>query len=388
MKPFARIPASIPRSGIREIMDLAWDVEKTGEVIHLEVGQPDFATPASIVKATCRYVRAGHTKYVPNAGVDALRAAAARHFERRTGVPTTSENILVTPGAVMSVATTFLALLEPGDEVLLPDPGWPNYEMAVSIVHGQPVFYNLRVENHFLPDLDEIDRLVSPRTKLLLLCTPSNPTGQVYDEALMRQLMDLAQRHNLWVLSDEIYGQIVFDQPHQSALPHDADGRAIVVSGMSKSYAMTGYRVGFTRANPEYIELAAKLQEPFVSCGTGFSQLASADALDGPQDEVEAMCRAYARRRDIALDVLHQYGLYRYTPGGAIYLMIDISAAGMDSGEFAVRLLKEQRVAVAPGSTFGQICRDHVRISIAASEEHIHRGVTTLCEFAQQQAGS
>ena len=146
-------------------MDLAWAVEKTGEVIHLEVGQPDFATPEPIVEATCRYARAGHTKYVPNAGVDALRAAAARHFERCTGVPTTSANILVTPGAVMSVATAFLALLEPGDEVLLPDPGWPNYEMAVSIVHGQPVFYNLRAENHFLPDLDEIDRLVSPRTK-------------------------------------------------------------------------------------------------------------------------------------------------------------------------------------------------------------------------------
>ena len=384
MKPFARIAASIPRSGIREIMELAWDIEKTGEVIHLEVGQPDFATPAPIVEATCRYVRAGHTKYIPNAGVDALRAAAARYFERSTGVPTTEENILVTPGAVMSVATAFLALLEPGDEALLPDPGWPNYEMAVSMAHGQPVFYKLRAENHFLPDLDEMDRLVSPRTKLLLLCTPSNPTGQVYDETLMRQLMHWAERRDLWVLSDEIYGQIVFDQPHQSALPYDADGRAIVVSGMSKSYAMTGYRVGFTRAQPEYIELAAKLQEPFVSCGTGFSQLAAADALNGPQDDVAEMRRSYKHRRDLALDVLREYGLYRYTPGGAIYLMIDIAAAGMDSGEFAVRLLNEQRVAVAPGSTFGQTCRDHVRVSIAASEEHIRRGVTALCEFARR----
>lgn len=387
MKPFARIPASLPRSGIREIMDLAWAVEKTGEVIHLEVGQPDFATPAPIVEATCRYVRAGHTKYVPNAGVDALRAAAARYFERSTGVPTTAENILVTPGAVMSVATAFLALLDPGDEVLLPDPGWPNYEMAVAMAHGQPVFYNLRAENHFLPDLDEMDRLVSPRTKLLLLCTPSNPTGQVYDATLMRQLMQWAEHRDLWVLSDEIYGQIVFDQPHHSALLNDADGRAIIVSGMSKSYAMTGYRVGFTRAHPEYIELAAKLQEPFVSCGTGFSQLAAADALDGLQDAVADMRRIYGRRRDLALDILREYDLYRYTPGGAIYLMIDIAAAGMDSGEFAVRLLKEQRVAVAPGRTFGQMCRDHVRVSIAASEEHIRRGMTALCKFTQR-AGS
>ena len=385
MKPFARIPAEIPRSGIREVMDLAWAVEKAGKVIHLEVGQPDFDTPAHIVAATCRYAQDGHTKYVPNAGVDPLREAAARYFQHNTGVPTTSANILITPGAVMSVATSFLALLEPDDEVLLPDPGWPNYHMAVSIVHGQPVFYNLRAENQFLPDLGEIESLVSPKTKLLLLCTPSNPTGQVYDEALMRNLMDLAQRHDLWVLSDEIYGEIVFDQKHQSALPHDLDGRTLIVSGMSKSYAMTGYRVGFTRANPHYIELAAKLQEPFVSCGTGFSQLAAAEALDGPQDSVDAMREAYHRRRDIALTVLREYDLYRYTPGGAIYLMIDISAAGMDSRDFAVKLLEEKRVAVAPGKTFGQMCRNHVRISIAASEEDIRSGVTAICELVQQE---
>ena len=384
MKAFASIPAQIPRSGIREIMDLAWAVEKTGEVIHLEVGQPDFDTPSHIVEATCRYANAGNTKYVPNAGVDPLRESAARYFERNTGIATGANNILVTPGAVMSVATSFLALLEPGDEVLLPDPGWPNYHMAVSIVHGKSVFYNLRAENHFLPDLDEIERLVSAKTKLILLCTPSNPTGQVYGEALMRDLMQFAQRHDLWVLSDEIYGDIVFDEKHHSALPHDEDGRTLIVSGMSKSYAMTGYRVGFTRANPDYIELAAKLQEPFVSCGTGFSQLASAEALDGPHEPVAAMREAYHRRRDIAVEVLRAYDLYRYTPGGAIYLMIDISASGMDSHDFAMKLLNKKRVAVAPGKTFGKMCEDHIRISIAASDEHIRRGVTAICELVRE----
>ncbi len=384
MKAFSSIPAQIPRSGIREIMDLAWAVEKTGEVIHLEVGQPDFDTPSHIVEATCRYANAGNTKYVPNAGVDPLRESAARYFERNTGIATGANNILVTPGAVMSVATSFLALLEPGDEVLLPDPGWPNYHMAVSIVHGKSVFYNLRAENHFLPDLDEIERLVSAKTKLILLCTPSNPTGQVYGEALMRDLMQFAQRHDLWVLSDEIYGDIVFDEKHHSALPHDEDGRTLIVSGMSKSYAMTGYRVGFTRANPDYIELAAKLQEPFVSCGTGFSQLASAEALDGPHEPVAAMREAYHRRRDIAVEVLRAYDLYRYTPGGAIYLMIDISASGMDSQDFAMKLLNKMRVAVAPGKTFGKMCEDHIRISIAASDEHIRRGVTAICELVRE----
>ena len=383
MKPFARIPAEIPRSGIREVMDLAWAAEKTGEVIHLEVGQPDFDTPAHIIEATCRFANAGHTKYVPNAGVDPLRAAAARYFERSTGVATGPEHILVTPGAVMSVASSFLALLEPGDEVLLPDPGWPNYHMAVSIVHGQPIFYNLRAENRFLPDLGEIENLVTDRTKLMLLCTPSNPTGQIYDETLMRDLIRLAKRHDLWVLSDEIYGEIVFADQHQSALPHDEDGRTLIVSGMSKSFAMTGYRVGFTRANPDYIELAAKLQEPFVSCGTGFSQLASAEALDGPQETVAQMREAYRRRRDIAIEVLRAHDLYRYTPGGAIYLMIDIAPSGMDSRDFAVRLLEEKRVAVAPGKTFGKMCADHVRISIAAEDDHIRRGVTAICELVK-----
>lgn len=383
MKAFARIPVEIPRSGIREIMDRAWAAEKTGEVIHLEVGQPDFDTPAHIVEATCRFASAGHTKYVPNAGVDPLREAAARYFARTTGVATGPEHILVTPGAVMSVASSFLALLEPGDEVLLPDPGWPNYHMAVSIVHGQPIFYNLRAENRFLPDLDEIENLVSDRTKLMLLCTPSNPTGQIYDETLMRDLIRLAQRHDLWVLSDEIYGEIVFADQHQSALPHDEDGRTLIVSGMSKSFAMTGYRVGFTRANPDYIELAAKLQEPFVSCGTGFSQLASAEALDGPQDSVAQMREAYRHRRDIALEVLRAHDLYRYTPGGAIYLMIDIAASGMDSHDFAVKLLEEKGVAVAPGKTFGKMCEDHIRISIAAEDDHIRRGVTAICELVK-----
>ena len=364
-------------------MDLAW---RTKDVIHLEVGQPDFDTPAHIVEATCNYARQGHTKYVPNAGVDPLRQAVARYLERKTGVATGPEHILVTPGAVMSVATAFMAILDPGDEILLPDPGWPNYAMAVSLVQGCSVFYNLRSQNDFLPDLQELENLVTAKTKMILLCTPSNPTGQVYDAGLMQGLMDFARRHDLYVLSDEIYGEIVFDQQHASALPHDDDGRSLIVTGMSKSYAMTGYRVGFTRANPDYVELAAKLQEPFVSCGSGFSQLASVEGLDGPQDCVEEMRLAYKNRRDAALEVLRAHNLYRYTPGGAFYLLIDISTTGMDSHDFAVKLIDEKKVAATPGNTFGQMCSDHVRISFASSEENIREGVKRICEMIRQHS--
>ena len=385
MKPFAAIPARLPRSGIREVMDLAWEVERREPVIHLEVGQPDFATPAHIVEATCRFVQEGHTKYVPNAGVGLLRQSVARYVERTTGVPTTEDNVLITPGAVNSLATILLALVEPGDDVLLPDPGWPNYVMQATLFHGRPVFYPLRPERKFLPDPDEIDRLVTPRTKLVLLCNPSNPTGQVFDAALVRRLIEVARKHDIWVLSDEIYGDIVFDAPHAGALACDP-ARVLLVGGVSKSHAMTGYRVGFTRGPADFIELGAKLQEPLVSCGTGFSQLAAAAALDGPQDDVERMRLAYKARRDLALSILRERGLYQYTPGGAFYLLVDIAAARMDSREFVRELLVAKKVAVAHGSTFGEVSRRHVRVSIASSEDNIRQGMTRLCDFLTEKA--
>ena len=380
MKPFAAAPSAIPRSGIREIMDLAW---ATPGAIHLEVGQPDFDTPEHIVEATCRYAREGYTRYVPNAGVNPLRQAAAEYVQAKTGVATSAENILVTQGAVLSVATAFLALTDPGDEVLLPDPGWPNYAMAVPLFQGKSVFYAVRPENAFLPDPAQIESLITPRTKLLLLCSPSNPTGQVHDEALTKALMDVARRHDLWVLADEIYGEIVFEAKHVSCASHDPDGRVLLVTGMSKSYSMTGYRVGFTRACREYVDLASKLQEPLVSCGVGFSQMAAVEALQGPQQCVTDMCAAYRRRRDIALDVLRQHGLYRYTPGGAFYLLVDISASGMSSLDFCHELIREHKVAVAPGSTFGKVCADHVRISIASPEENVREGLQRLCALVR-----
>ena len=349
------------------------------DVIHLEVGQPDFDTPQNIVDATVEAARAGNTKYIANAGITQLRQAAANYFQTKTGVKTTVDNILVTQGAVMSVATAFLALLEPGDEVLLPDPGWPNYMMAVSLLNGEPVYYSLRPEADFLPSIEDLEELVTPRTKLILLCTPSNPTGQVYDEQTMSELVDFARRHDLYLLSDEIYGETVFDKPHSSALSFDTDDRTLIVTGMSKTYAMTGYRVGFTRGSKEYVDLATKLQEPIVSCGVGFAQMAAIEALNGPQEEVKAMCAAYKSRRDAAIEVLKEHNLYRYTPGGAFYLLVDISSTGMDSRDFAIKLLKEKGVAVAPGNTFGELCRGHVRISIASDEANVREGLKRIC---------
>jgi aspartate/methionine/tyrosine aminotransferase len=381
LKHYAQIPSVIPRSGIREIMDMACKIEN---VIHLEIGQPDFATPDHIIDATCSYVKKGYTKYTPNAGMDRLRLAAARYFERKTKVATGIENILVTPGAIFSIASAFLAILESGDEVLLPDPGWPNYSMMASIIHAKPIFYNLKPQNNYLPDFSELKRLVSKRTKMILICSPSNPTGQVYNSELISKFMKFAREYDLFVLSDEIYSEIIFEGEHVSALSYDTDERTLIVSGMSKSYAMTGYRVGFTRARADYIDIAAKLQEAFIACVSGFSQLAAADGLDGPQECVQKMCIAYKKCRDLALGILKKNNLYQYTPGGAFYLLIDISSTGMNSQEFAYRLLEEKKVAVAPGSTFGNISKNHIRISFASSEDNIRMGVQRIVEMIKE----
>ena len=381
MKPFAQIPAQMPRSGIRLIMDRSAGMQGC---LHLEVGQPDFPTPAHILDALERYARQGYTSYGPNAGVDALRDAAARYFERKTGVATARQNIICTIGAVGSCATAWIALCEAGDEVLLPDPAWPNYGMGAAALHAKVVHYSLHPENQFLPDFDELASLVTDRTKILLVCSPSNPIGAVYDEATMAQLMAFCREHDLYLLSDEIYSEICFDAPHASALPHDTDERALIVSGVSKTYAMTGFRVGFTRASAAYVELATKLQEPMVSCGAPFAQMAAAAALDGPQECVAEMAAAYKGRRDLAVEILRQHDLYRYTPGGAFYLLVDVAASGLDGQDFALKLLDEKKVAVAPGTTFGQLARNHVRISLAATEADIREGLERICALIRE----
>ena len=368
-------------------MDVAAQAEKDGPLIHLEVGQPDFPTPAHVLEATIKALRDGQTRYISNAGLPALREAAARSYVRRTGVPTTADNVVITTGAVMSLSTAFFTLLEAGDEVLVPDPGWPNYTTAVRLARGVPVPYNLEAPL-FLPDLADLESRVTARTKILMVCSPSNPTGQVHDEAMTEALVAFARKHDLWVVSDEIYSEIVFDRTAPSVLNYDTDERCIVIHGVSKSYSMTGYRIGFSRASVAYTKIASKMQEPFVSCGTGFSQLGAVAALEGPQECVMEMTAAYKRRRDIALGVLRENGLYRYTPGGAFYVLVDVSASGMDSHDVALALIREKRVAVAPGSTFGLLSAGQVRVSVASKDEDVREGVRRICEFVKERAAA
>ena len=368
------------RSGIREIMDLAW---ATPGCIRLEVGQPDFPSPPHVIEAACRAAREGWTKYTPNAGIPELREAIARKFKRKNGIDASVDTITVTPGAVCAVSTSLLALLDPGDEVLIPDPGWPNYEMMALAQNAIPVHYPLH-QGTFEPDMDAFERAITERTKVMIFNSPSNPTGAVLSEEVLGNILEVAAKRDLYIISDEVYEEILFEGEHVSIGRLDAEGRVLTVSGVSKAYSMTGWRIGYVHAPRRISEIITKVQEPYVSCPCGVSQKAAEAALDGPQDCVQEMVTAYRERRDAVLDVLRENDLYTYTPRGAFYLLVDISGTGIDSYAFAKTLLRKHKVAVAPGETFGEIGASYVRISFAASKEDLAEGTRRICAYIHE----
>jgi len=378
MAELNRITASMPSSGIRKIMVLSQDVE---DCIHLEVGQPDFRTPEHILEAAAQAARDGFTRYTPGAGIPELREAIARKVTEKNGFPVEAGNVVVSPGAVTSVATTLLALAEPGDEVLIPDPGWPNYMMQMTCIGATGVRYSLDAARGFQVDFDELETRVTPKTKVLMTTTPGNPTGAVFPRGTMEKLVEFCRRHDIFLLSDEVYEDIVFDTAHTSAGLFNEDGRIATVFGFSKTYAVTGLRVGYTVCEENMAALVTKLQEPFVSCACGISQKACLAALEGPQEPVHEMVKTYRERRDTVVKILRENGLYLYTPQGAFYILIDISATGMDSDEFTLGLFRDTKVAVAPGRTFGPNTESFIRICFATATDRLVEGVTILCDW-------
>lgn len=385
VKPLAHGPLSMRRSGIRELMDMAANIP---EVLHLEVGEPDFATPSHIVEAAVAAARAGFTHYTPNAGLPELRTTISDAITVAHGRAVGPEHVVVTSGSVCGLMTSLIALVEPGEEVLIPDPGWPNYEMMVRTIGAEPVHYRLDAARQYEPDLDALAKQISPRTKVMLVNSPSNPTGAVFGVETARSLVEFAAAHDLYVVSDEVYEKLVFDTAHQSLGRWDVDGRVVCVYSFSKTYAMTGWRVGYVVAPPAIAEVVTKVQEPVVSCASAVSQKAAEAALTGPQTCVEEMCDAYRARRDVALNILGQAGVTSNVPRGAFYMLVDASPVTLDTYAFAYHLLREQRVAVAPGETFGPAGRGLVRVSLATDQVVLEEGVRRLAKMiADAHAG-
>jgi len=378
--------ASIGTETAFEAAARARALEATGRsVIHLEIGEPDFDTPANVREAAKRALDDGWTHYGPPLGLPALREAIAADATARKGFTASPDRVVITPGAKPIMFYAIESLVEPGVEVIFPDPGFPIYESMTRFCGGTPVRLPIRQALDFRIDLDELERLITPRTRLLILNSPANPTGGVFTRADVERIGELVLGHDVVVLADEIYGRIVYEGEHVSlaSLPGLAE-RTIVLDGFSKTYAMTGWRLGYAIVPEPLLAPFSRLIINSVSCTSSFSQLAAVEALTGPQDTVEAMVEEFRARRSLVVDGLNDIaGMSSRLPAGAFYAFPDISATGLDGSAFADRLLDETGVCVLAGTAFGQVGRDHIRISYANSRENLAEALRRIRGFVE-----
>ncbi|HWE24585.1 MAG TPA: pyridoxal phosphate-dependent aminotransferase [Myxococcales bacterium] len=338
-------------------------------VLHLEIGEPDFPTPQHIVEAGVRALRDGHTRYGPPPGLPALREAICERMLAERGVRATPDEVVVTPGAKPILFLALLATVGPGDEVLVPDPGFPIYESVVRFAGARVVPVPVREESAFSLDVDAAERLITPRTRMVIFNSPANPTGGATTARDLERIAALAERHDLWVLADEIYARISYEEPHRSiaALPGMRE-RVILSDGFSKAYAMTGWRLGFGVLPTRLAEPITRLVINSNSCTAAFVQLAGLEALRGSQEPVDQMVAEYRRRRDLVVSALRAIpGVRCAVPRGAFYAFPDVRALPVPAGELATRLLEEHGVATLSGTAFGPGGDGHLRISYVSA---------------------
>ena len=353
------------------------------EIVHLEIGEPDFDTPAHVVEAGCRALREGKTRYTPAAGIPELRAAIAEDVSKSRGVTVEPEQVVVTPGGKPIMFFALLALVDEGDEVLLPNPSFPIYESMVNFAGGRPVPLPLRQENGFRFDLDEFRAGLSERTKLVILNSPANPTGGVLTPGDIHELAEiLRERPDVTILSDEIYSRLLYDSPFSSIASEPGMGPdecTIILDGFSKTYAMTGWRIGYGVMPRALAEQITKLQVNSNSCTAAASQYAALAALEGPQDNVGRMLTEFRARRDLIVAGLNDLpGVECITPQGAFYAFPSITGTGHGADALAELLLNDAGVACLSGTAFGRHGEGHLRLSYANSRENIARALKRM----------
>ncbi|MGW7683158.1 pyridoxal phosphate-dependent aminotransferase [Kribbella sp. NPDC054772] len=369
-----------------EVLAKAKALEARGrEIVHLEIGEPDFDTPAHVIAAAQQALDKGFTHYVPAPGIPELRTAVADFLERTGRLRTTPDRVLITPGAKPIMFFTILALCEEGDEVLYPDPGFPMYASIASFAGAKPVPVPLREENGFAIDPAELRSLVTERTKLLILNSPHNPCGSVSTPEQLAEIAEIAIEHDLVVLSDEVYWALRYDGTHHSVLDFDGmASRTILLDGWSKTFAMTGWRLGFGVFPEPLVEPVTRLMINSVSCTSAFSQHAAIAALEGPWDDVDRMLAAFRERRDVIVSGLNAVpGVSCVEPEGAFYAFPNITELGMPAATLSDRLLDEAGVACLPGTSFGAYGENYLRFSYANSVENIRKALDAFTELVE-----
>ena len=367
-----------------EVLVRARALEAQGrDVIHLEIGEPDFDTPSNIVEAAIEALRRGETHYTPSAGILPLREAIAEEVGRMRGITVSPDEVVVTPGAKPIIFFSLLALAEPGDEVIYPNPGFPIYESMINFVGATPVPIPLREEREFRFDVDELRSKVTSRTRLIILNSPHNPTGGVLSRKDLGAIAELALQHDLMVLSDEVYSRILYEGEHVSVASFPGlKERTIILDGFSKTYAMTGWRLGYGVMRTDLAACINRLMVNSASCTAAFTQWAGVEALRGPQEAPARMVAAFRERRDAVVAGLRSIpGVTCVEPKGAFYVFPNITATGMPSKLFADSLLEKAGVAALSGTSFGAYGEGYVRLSYANSLENLRRAVERIDDF-------
>ncbi|RLG95408.1 pyridoxal phosphate-dependent aminotransferase [Candidatus Bathyarchaeota archaeon] len=381
----SRRAREVPKSGIREMFNIA---QRLSGVINLSLGEPDFKTPQHIIKAAVEALQSGYTHYTSNRGLLEFREAVAHKLKIQNNMDVDPETeVMATVGSMGALSLTMLTIIDSGDEVLIPSPGYVSYESQVLMAGGKPVPYRLREENQFQPDLDEISSLITPKTKAIVVNSPSNPTGAVFDYDVLKGIADLAADENILVISDEAYERITYDGIRHispASLPGMME-RTISIFSFSKTYAMTGWRIGYAVANKEIISEMTKLQEHLVAHPSSISQIAATAALRELNGQVERMVREYAERRLIVMDGLSKIpGIRFQRPRGSFYIFPNIRSFEMSSEEFTMHLLREAKVIVVPGSAFGRFGEGYIRISYSISREMLKEAINRIAKSIEK----
>jgi aspartate aminotransferase len=373
MPRLAATVENTPHSGIRRMAELA---RRIPDVIRLDVGDPSFNTAAHVREAAFAAMAEGYTKYTPSGGYATLRRSLSEKVRSRNAIAAEPDDIVVTAGGCGGLFTSLMTLLDPGDEVLVPDPGWPNYRAMIHVLGATSVGYPVDLRGGTV-DADVVESLVTDRTKAIIVNSPNNPTGAVYGADALADLAAVGAQKDLWVISDECYDEIVFDTTHMSIAAVAPSDRLITIFSFSKTYAMTGWRLGYAVASRAFADELLKAQEPVHGNASSVSQKAAEAALAGDQDQVSQMRSAYARRRGLALGMLDAAGVDHLVPDGAFYVMVDVSALGT-SMDAALSLLEHDHLSVVPGSAFGECGEGWARVSLCIPDDTLREGLERM----------
>lgn len=384
MGRLSKIALNYPASGIRRMFDLA---AKYDDVIKLTLGEPNFDTPANIKQAAKKAIDDGYTHYNPNAGVLELREVIADYYKKYSA-QYSFENVMVTVGALEAFTLSLMTTVDPGDEVIVPDPCFPNYIGQIMLTGATPVSVPVYEDNDFKIKAKDIKRAVTPKTKGIVLNSPSNPLGSVLDRSEIERIAEVAEEHDLLVYSDECYERLLYDDQEYFSMAQipEASKRVLVINSLSKTYAMTGWRIGFVVGSQDIISNMPKIQEGIVSCVSTFTQKAAIEALTGPQTAVENMVEDYRRRRDILIDGLNSIPGFKCKKSpGSFYAFTNIKEFGKTSMDFAEELIKGARVVTVPGSAFGKMGEGYLRLVFANSDENLKEAVHRISSYIKER---